>query len=98
MGKNVLFYTAQMREQFPNDDILFQQNSKLGSVVAVNDDTVTISYLSHYGGVALTEDIPKEYVRAAREVHWYQFWKRKGFNTNLWGYGGTILFFLLFIK
>jgi hypothetical protein len=98
---DVLFYTKSLREQYPNDVILFQQMARVGRTDNLEGGVVKVTYAVEIGNFAtldMTEDVPRDYVRAAREVQWYALWKRKGFNTNLWGYSFAVLFFLLFIK
>ena len=94
----VLFYEEAVRNRFPNVDFLFEQNASLGQVKTINTDTITVYFESRYGSVPLEEDVPKRYVRLAREVYWYEFFRRKGFHTNLYGYGFAVIFFLLFVK
>ena len=98
---DVLFYNKSLREKYPNDIMLFQQMARVGRADTLEGDVVSVTYEVEIGNLAtieMTEDVPRDYVRAARNVHWYAFWKRKGFNTNLWGYSFAVLFFLLFIK
>ena len=64
---------------------------------SADGDVVSVTY-RNFAGLERTEEIPREYVRSAREVQWYAFWRRKGFNTNLWGYSFALIFFVLFIK
>ena len=94
---DVLFYDKNLRETYPNKVMLFQQMARVGRTDNMEGDSLSVTY-RNYAGLELTEEVPREYVRAARDVQWYAFWNRKGFNTNLWGYSFAVLFFLLFVK
>ena len=98
---DVLFYNKTLREKYPNDVMLFQQMARVGRTDTLEGDVVSVTYeveIGNFATIEMAEDVPRDYVRAARNVQWYAFWKRKGFNTNLWGYSFAVLFFLLFIK
>ena len=95
----VIYYPESVRTRYPDVDLMFDQNASLGQVKEVKLDTILVKYGSVYGSVPLlTEDVPKRYVRLAREVYWYSFWRRKGYHKNIYGYGFAVLFFLLFVK
>ena len=94
---DVLFYNKNMREKYPSDVMLFQQMARVGRTDNMEGETLSVTY-PNFAGIKVTEEVPRDYVREARETQWYAFWKRKGFNTNLWGYSFAVLFFLLFIK
>ena len=98
---DVVFYDKNMRERYTNDIVLFQQRAKIGHADNMDGDVISVTYhntIGRFATLEMTEEVPKNYVREAREIQWYNFWRRKGFNKSLWGYSFSVLFFLLFIK
>jgi hypothetical protein len=98
VGSWVIYYPKTLRDRFPNIELLWQQNAWLGQVRRINSETITVYYETKYGAVPMEEDIPQRYVKLARDVYWYEFYHRKGFHVNLYGYGFASIFFLLFVK
>ena len=94
----VIFYPGEMRAKYPNVDVLWEQKASLGRVRRMNSETVTVYWEGLYGGIEHDEDVPDRFVRPAREVYFYEFWRRKGFHANLYGYAFAGIFFLLFVK
>ena len=88
VGTEVIYYTQKQRQDFPDLNILWEQNAEIGKVEEVLQGSVRV------GG----EEVPKMYVRIARQYSWYSFWRRRGFNRNLYFYLAIILFFMIFIR
>ena len=95
VGTPVIFYSSVQREFTKTDEELFQQGTMMGTVQSVTDD----SYVIKPSGFSLTnETVPKKYVRAARQVEWYEFYRAKGYWKSGWFYVLFVIFFLLFVK
>ena len=88
VGTEVIYYTQKQRQDFPDLNILWDQEAALGVVEEVLQGTVRVN----------GEEVPKMYVRTARQVSWYAFWRRRGFNRNLYWYLFIIIFFVIFIR
>ena len=95
VGTPVLFYARIQRDLAKTDEELFQEQTFLGTVQSVSED----SYVIKPNGFSLTnETVPKKYVRAARQVEWYEFYRKKGYWKSGWFYIFFVIFFLLFVK
>ena len=94
-GTKVIFYSAAQQTQFPNDELLFKQDTYIGTISVVHEDTyeITTEGFNFASGAIL-----KKYVREARHLKWYMFWRKRGFHKSLWGYVVFIIIFLLFLK
>ena len=88
VGDEILYYDSQQRKAYPDLVTLWEQTAKLGKVEEMKDASVMVN----------REEIPKMYVRIARQYSWYSFWRRRGFNRNLYWYLFVILFFMIFIR
>ena len=88
VGTEVIYYTQQQRREFPDLNVLWTQKATLGVVQELLPGTVRIN----------GEEVPKMYVRTARQVSWYAFWRTRGFNRNLYFYLFVIIFFVVFIR
>ena len=88
VGDEVLYYDSQQRKAYPNLAELWEKTAKLGTVQELGEKWVRIK----------GEEIPSMFVRVARQYSWYAFWRRRGFNRNLYVYLFIILFFMLFIR
>ena len=88
VGTEVIYYTQKQRQDFPDLNILWDQEAALGVVEEVLEGTVRVN----------GEEVPKMYVRTARQVSWYAFWRKRGFNRNLYWYLFVIIFFVVFIR
>ena len=84
----VIYYTLKQRQDFPDLNELWDQKAEIGKVEEVLQGSVRV------GG----EEVPKMYVRTARQVSWYAFWRRRGFNRNVYWYLFVVLFFVVFIR
>ena len=87
-GDEVLYYDSQQRKTFPDLHTLWEQTAKLGIVEEIREASAIVNQ----------EEVPKEFVRIARQYSWYAFWRRRGFNRNLYYYLFIILFFMIFIR
>ncbi len=94
-GTKVIFYSALQRTQYPNDEQLFNQETYIGQITAAHEDSYDVTA---EGFNLASGKIPKEYVRAARQLEWYTFWRARGFHKSLWGYIVFIIIFLVFLK
>ncbi len=94
VGTSVIYYSTVQREFTQTDEELFQQGTMLGTIQSVSDD----SYVIKASGFSLAnETVPKKYVRAARQVEWYEFYRKKGYWKSGWFYILFVIFFLLFV-
>ena len=84
----VIYYDSQQRKHYKDLVELWKQKAKVGKVQEVKKGSVMIN----------GEEVPKMFVRTARQWTWYKFWRRKGFNRNLYYYLFVILFFVIFIR
>jgi hypothetical protein len=97
VGTRVLYYSKVQRAFAKTDDELFKERSFLGTVkLGLAPDG---NYVIKPDGFSLvSESVPAKYVRRARQVEWYAFWKSKGYWKTGWFYILFIIFFLLFVK
>jgi hypothetical protein len=97
VGTTVIYYSSAQRAIFKNDEELFKQSTRLGTVkLGLGPDG---NYVITPSGFSLTsETVPEKYVRTARQVQWYEFWKSKGYWKSGWFYVLFVIFFLLFVK
>ncbi len=107
VGTSVIYYPRAQRDLTVNDEQLFKQGTSLGTIQSVSGDNYVVkpSELSLVGAVSdasglslNNETVPKKYVRAARQVEWYEFWRAKGYWKSGWFYILFVIFFLLFVK
>ncbi len=95
VGTPVIYYSKVQRDFAKTDEELFEQNTFLGTIQSVLED----SYVIKPNGFSLTAElVSKKYVRAARQEEWYEFWKKKGYWKSGWFYALFVIFFLLFVK
>ena len=99
VGDSVIFYTKKQRDSFENTEELFLSMSTMGEIVKLGEGMHVIKFgESSLLGAELEETVPIGFIRKARFVEWYNFWRSPAFYANLWGYFFFILFFLIFIK
>ena len=95
VGTPVIYYSQVQRDFSKSDEELFETETLLGTIQSMSDD----SYVIKPTGFSLTnETVPKKYVRVARQLEWYEFWRKKGYWKSGWFYIFFIIFFLLFVK
>ena len=93
-GTTVIYYNSSQRKIY-DDEELFKQSTAVGTIIRSGED----SYDIKPSGFSLSsETVPAKYVRAARQVQWYEFWKSKGYWKSGWFYILFVIFFLLFVK
>ena len=96
-GSKVIFYTKAQREEYPDIDDLFASMTTLGEIKTAGDGMHIVTW-KNIIGMEYEEAIPEEFIRSARIIQWYNFWRGDGFYASLWGYFFFIMFFLIFIK
>ena len=94
---DILFYTLDQRRREPQWHKLWMQKAQLGTLTEELENGEAVVQYEEYG-VQHRETVPRMFWREARERQWYEFWRRPGFHTNMYGYFGATVFFLLFIK
>ncbi len=94
-GTIVIYYNSSQRKIYGDDEELFKQPTTTGTIISSSDE----NYVIESSGFSLSsETVPKKYVRAARQIEWYEFWRTKGYWKSGWFYILFIIFFLLFVK
>ena len=97
VGTRVIFYSKVQRTLTKSDEELFKLPTFLGTVkLGLAPDG---NYVIQKDGFSLVnETVPEKYVRAARQIRWYEFWRKKGYWKSGWFYIFFVIFFLLFVK
>jgi|TARA_B100001540_G_C15583321_1_gene540575 hypothetical protein len=88
VGTEVIYYSQKQRKQYSNLTELWTKKAEIGKVEEVLQGSVRVN----------GEEVPKMYVRIARQVSWYAFWRARGFNRNLYWYLAVVIFFIVFIR
>ena len=88
VGTEILYYSKKQRRDYPNLLELWKQVAEMGKVEEILPGSVKVD----------GQEVPKMYVRTARQVSWYAFWRTRGFNRNLYWYLAVIIFFVIFIR
>ena len=91
LGTEVIYYSQKQRDKYPNLEELWNQKAEIGKVEELSEGR--LRWVRVDG-----EAIPMMYVRIARQVSWYSFWRKRGFNRNLYWYLFVIIFFIVFIR
>ena len=96
VGTSVIFYTETQRRG-QSDENIYQSNTTIGTIKEYQP--ASGEYVIQYESIVgiLEETVPERYVRAARFIAFYEFWKFKGFYNSLWGYILFILIVFLFL-
>ncbi len=96
-GTTVIYYSSAQRAIFKDDEELFKQPTTMGTIIRRGSSDT--SYDIKPSGFSLSsETVPAKYVRAARQVQWYEFWRSQGYWKSGWFYILFVIFFLLFVK
>ena len=92
VGTEVIYYSQKQRNKYQNNlNELWNQKAEIGKIEEISEGKLRWVRVNR-------EAIPMMYVRVARQVSWYAFWRRKGFNRNLYWYLFVIIFFIIFIR